>query len=38
MEKKDGFSKIIAIILVRRTVNDLISVLPFLVAKALFLE
>jgi hypothetical protein len=37
MEKKDGFTKKIAIILVRRTVNGLISVLPFLVAKALYL-
>jgi hypothetical protein len=37
MEKKDGFTKKIAIILVRRTINGLISVLPFLVAKALHL-
>jgi hypothetical protein len=37
MEKKDGFSKKIAIILVRRTINGLFSVLPFLVAKALHL-
>jgi hypothetical protein len=35
--KKDGFTKKLAIIFMRRTVNGLIPVLPILVAKALYL-